>query len=349
MLVSANWMRARSTFTTLRPGRVVRGSSRSMIRLFSVPKAADAHAATDGDAPSGHAAEIEEVHAQVGRERQRAGQLEAADLADRSPAADHRQRALVEVLEWSLRAGRAVRDPLRDVPRLLDGHRREAGKRPSAGPACEATSPITEISGCPGSAQSEPTSSRPPRSRAAPVASPSTSANPAARTPAAQITVLAAIRSGAPLCSSATPSASIAVARAPSRTSTPSEASSRAGLRRQLRVERGQHPVAGVEQDHARVGRVEAGELALHVVAGEHRQLAGDLDAGRGRRRSPRRSGTAPRWRRRSRARPPRTTRGCARAARRRRSSVFSANDVCCHSSCPKYDVSAPQATIRLS
>ena len=76
-----------------------------------------------------------------------------------------------------------------------------------------------------------------------------------ARTPAAQITVRLVIRSVAPPTSIVTPRESIAVARTPSRTVTPSSASPFAALRRERLAERGEHALAGVEQDHLRIAR----------------------------------------------------------------------------------------------
>ena len=90
--------------------------------------------AQHGHAPSGYAAEVEQVHAQVGRERERPGQLEAADRADRPPAADDRERPLVEVLVRRGRARGAGGDPVCDVTRLLDRDRRQPGQRLPVGP-----------------------------------------------------------------------------------------------------------------------------------------------------------------------------------------------------------------------
>ena len=66
---------------------------------------------------------------------------------------------------------------------------------------------------------------RPPRSVLAPVERATASTSGTARTPAAQTTVLVSIRSVAPPASIVTPRASMAVARAPWRTVTPSSAS----------------------------------------------------------------------------------------------------------------------------
>ena len=63
-----------------------------------------------------------------------------------------------------------------------------------------------------------------------------------------------------------TPRASIAVARAPSRTVDAELGELLGGLRRELLAERGHHALAGVEQDHPRLGGVDAPELALQVV-----------------------------------------------------------------------------------
>ena len=71
---------------------------------------------------------------------------------------------------------------------------------------------------------------RPPRSVSAPVARASTPVSPTVRTPAAQMTVRLVIRSLEPPTSIVTPRESIAVARTPSRTVTPSSASPLAAL-----------------------------------------------------------------------------------------------------------------------
>ena len=105
------------------------------------------------------------MDAEVGGERQAAGELQAPDLADRPAPADDRQRALVEVAErarWL--PARRARSPW-PRGRLLDRDRREA--RAAAcrrAPGCDAMSPITEISGWPGTVRSGSTSMRPPRS-----------------------------------------------------------------------------------------------------------------------------------------------------------------------------------------
>src|SRR4051812_3467319 len=118
MLVRANWTLARSTFTA---ASHLHGGARQLALDHPVllpsergrrPRAQHRHA------PSGHAAEVEEVHAQVGAERDRAGQLQPAHRADRPPAPDDGKRALVEVAERLTGPGL---DPAGDVARLLDG------------------------------------------------------------------------------------------------------------------------------------------------------------------------------------------------------------------------------------
>ena len=65
-----------------------------------------------------------EVHSEGGAP----GELDAPDLADRVPASDHGERALVEVLERSRGARLAAPDRPRHVMRLLNGGRREPGQ-----------------------------------------------------------------------------------------------------------------------------------------------------------------------------------------------------------------------------
>ncbi len=260
MLVSANWIRARSTFTTLTPGRERGGSSRSMTRLCSVPKAVEAHARRRSRAV--RARRRGRRGARRGRSRTRAGRTARGRGPRRSPARGRRPRARPcrSTRTVPVAPGRAGRDPLRDVTRLLDRHRREPGQRLPV--RARRARPRRRSPRSPDvrAARSRSTSSRPPRSCAAPVASASTSANGAACTPAAQITVFAAIRSGAPSCSSATPSASIAVARAPSRTSTPSDASSRAAFADSF----GLNAVSTRSPASSRITRVSAGSKRVN-------------------------------------------------------------------------------------
>ena len=108
-------------------------------------------------------------------------------------------------------------------------------------------SPITEISGCPAARSPRRPRSGPPRSASAPVAPASTPASPAARTPAAQITVRAAIRSLDPPSSIVDPALVDRRRLAPSRTVTPSAASSSRRLRRERLAEGGEDAVAGVD------------------------------------------------------------------------------------------------------
>ena len=87
------------------------------------------------------------------------------------------------------------------------------------------------------------------------------------RTPAAQITVRLGMRSVFPSASMVTPRASIAVARAPSRTVTPSSASPSAALADSDSAKAGEHALAGVEQDHPRVGGSMRAKLAASSAA----------------------------------------------------------------------------------
>ena len=253
MLVSANCSRARSTFTRSHPDPRVRKLSLDHPALFSAeggrgPRARDRHA------PPGHATEVEEVHAEVGQERERAGQLEAAERADRAPAADDRERALVEVAERRRsRPARPQRSPApRDAPAGSPPSRGRAAAclRTRGGPRRRRSRRSRDVrpASSPGA-----TSSRPPRSCAAPVASASVRANGAACTPAAQITVVAsiALRLAALLERDA-----VGVDRGGTRALEHVDAQLAqlvAGLGRQLRAERGQHPIAGIEHNDARV------------------------------------------------------------------------------------------------
>ncbi len=96
-------------------------------------------------------------------------------------------------------------------------------------------SPTAKTSGWPGSVRSGSTLIRPARSTSAPHASASLPASGDACTPAAQITVRAAMRSVVPSFRvTSTPSASTPVTRAPIRSSTPRSPSSRAAARDRL-------------------------------------------------------------------------------------------------------------------
>src|ERR1700749_4867243 len=99
MLVSANWARARSTFTVASHVDVVARQLALDDPALFPPESGRDPRAHHGHSPSGHAAEIEEVHTEIRRERDRPGQLQAADRADRAAAADDRERTLVEVAE----------------------------------------------------------------------------------------------------------------------------------------------------------------------------------------------------------------------------------------------------------
>src|SRR3954451_19922932 len=106
MLVRANCARARSTFMASDPDALPRQLVLDHPALLPPPRRGRPRG-EHRDAPSRHPAEIEEMDAEVGGERRRARQLEAADLADRPAAADDRERALVEVPERRFRPGRA--------------------------------------------------------------------------------------------------------------------------------------------------------------------------------------------------------------------------------------------------
>ena len=150
----------------------------------------------------------------------------------------------------------ALADPLRDVVRLLDRDGREARQRPAVRALEAATSPITEISGWPGHRQVGVDLDAP------------AAVGVGAGRPGERVGERDGVHAGRPDHRPARRSArsprrprssrrraSIAVARAPSRTVTPSSASSSATLRRELLAERRDHALAGVEQDHPRVAR----------------------------------------------------------------------------------------------
>src|ERR1017187_1834923 len=91
-------------------------------------------------------------------------------------------------------------------------------------------SPMTKISGCPGTLRSGSTMTRPARSSCAAGRSASTLPRCDARTPAAQSTVWVAMRSSRPLTETVTPSASMFVTRALVRERTPREINWRSAL-----------------------------------------------------------------------------------------------------------------------
>ena len=196
------------------------------------------------------------MHAEVGRERERAGQLSGRGPRRSPSAADDRERALVEVAERLCAPGRDRRRSRAATWRACwIATVASPGSGFPSGPGCDAASPITEISGWPGRRAVGETSSRPPRSCAAPVASASAPANGAACTPAAQITVAAvdALGRAAVLVGDA-----VGVDRGGARALAHVDAERRQlapGLRRQLRAEGGEHALAGVEQHDARVAR----------------------------------------------------------------------------------------------
>ena len=95
------------------------------------------------------------------------------------------------------------------------------------------------------------------------------------------MTVRLGMRSVAPSASIVTPRASIAVARTPSRTVTPSRPARLAALAESDSPKAGEHALAGVEQDHSRVARDDPRECPSLRVLGDDREQ---------RRRPPRRS-----------------------------------------------------------
>ena len=150
----------------------------------------------------------------------------------------------------------------------------------SPGPARLVMSPIAEISGWPGSVRSGRTSMRPARSVLAPVACARVSLKLAARTPAAQITVRAGIRSVAPPTSIVTPCGSISVARAPSRTVTPSSARYLAALADSFSLNAGTtRSPASSRITRALAGSIRA-KLRFGMLIGEDGERSGDLHPG---------------------------------------------------------------------
>ncbi len=148
------------------------------------------------------------------------------------------------------------------------------------GPASEATSPTTEISGWPGTVRLGVTSMRPPRSMLAPVVVASASVSGTACTPAAQMTILVLIRSVAP-ADLDRHAALVDRGRAralahdhPELGELPSD------LPREPLAERSHQPVAGVEEDHPRAASVDPPEVWLYRVGGDG-ELTRDLDARR--------------------------------------------------------------------
>ena len=85
------------------------------------------------ETPATDPAEVEQVNRYVHHESDQAGQPAAPDLAHRFAAPDHRERALVEVLERLRGARLAVADRVPHVPRLLDRDRGETWERLAVG------------------------------------------------------------------------------------------------------------------------------------------------------------------------------------------------------------------------
>ena len=142
-------------------------------------------------------------------------------------------------------------------------------------------SPTANTSGCPGRVRSGSTLIRPARSTSAPQASASVPANGDACTPAAQMTVRAAMRSVVPSFRlTSTPRASTPVTRAPRRSSTPRSVSSSVAARDRLwpNVARGSSPPSTM------ITRIDRGsndtEVAPQRARRELANLARDLDSG---------------------------------------------------------------------
>ena len=145
-------------------------------------------------------------------------------------------------------------------------------------------SPTANTSGCPGRVRSGSTLIRPARSTSAPLASASAPANGEACTPAAQITVRAAMRSVVPsFMLTSTPSASTPVTRAPKRNSTPRSVSERVAARDRLwpNVARGSSPPSTMITRIVRGSKVRKSPRSARERELAH--LPRDLDAGRAR------------------------------------------------------------------
>ena len=281
MLVRANWARARSTFTTAHTLTRGRGSSRSITRLCSRPNRGRRPRGDHRHAPARHASEVEEVHAEIGRERDRARQLEAADRADRAPAADDGQRPLVEVAERLDGAGATGGDPARDMARLLDRHRRQPGQRLAVGPGMRRGIADHRDLRMPG----QRAVGQDLEAAAAVVLGPG-----GLRERAGERRRVHAGRPDhrrrvdPPRLAALVVGDARGIDRGGARALAHVDAQRRqlaSGLGRQLRAERGEHALAGVEQDDADVARIEARELVAQVVPREHGELPGDLDARR--------------------------------------------------------------------
>ncbi len=152
-----------------------------------------------------------------------------------------------------------------------------AGATPGTGlPSCcrLARSPATNTSGCAGDRQIRPARARARRDRARrPIAVPSEEA----ATPAAQRIVRAAMR-----CPPKTrKSAPISVTGAPVRTSTPRRSSCARAFSESCSVKAAQHARPGLDQQHARLARIDVAEFVGQRVARDLRQRAREFHAGR--------------------------------------------------------------------
>ena len=142
-------------------------------------------------------------------------------------------------------------------------------------------SPTAKTSGRPGSVRSGSVAIRPARSVSAPDASASMAARGDACTPAAQMTMCAAIRSVPSLVCTSTPCTSMPVTREPIRSSTPSFSSASRGAGREVVAEGRERFLAPVHQQDAHRGRIEGPEVVAETAHRELSDLPGDLDAGR--------------------------------------------------------------------
>ena len=188
-------------------------------------------------------------------------------------------------------------------------------------------SPTANTSGCPGRVRSGSTSMRPARSTCAPHAAASFPASGEACTPAAQITVRAAIRSLGAVRERHVDTDRVDAGDARAHLQLDPESVQLARRRPgQVVPERGQRLLAAVDDEHAHGLRIEGAEVAAQRCATRARAPGPRSRRRSGRRRRRRRSASRAAPGHRSRARRPRRRRRSGAAARaRRRSSSFPA------------------------
>ena len=198
----------------------------------------------------------EDVDREPGEPREEARELEAAgQLAHGLAAADRREAALVAVAERLAPADR------RCARRMFRAAWRPiwiaAGATPGTGfPSCSsvARSPITKTSFRPGTVRVGSTRTRPARSSGTPERS-SRAARPRRRPPTGRCA------RGSARCPSVTPAASMPVTRAPVQTSTPRRSSCVRAFGREVVGVGREHARHALDQDDARVARVDVPEV----------------------------------------------------------------------------------------